>query len=41
MLNVALLHVAAVEVFQPEAFYTFDQRQRHLAKAERLRLMPA
>ena len=36
-----LLHVAAVKVFKPDAFYTFDQRQRNLAKAERLTVMPA
>jgi predicted nucleic acid-binding protein len=36
-----LLQVAAVKVFKPDAFYTFDQRQRNLARAERLRVMPA
>jgi predicted nucleic acid-binding protein len=36
-----LLHVAAVKVFNPDAFYTFDRRQRNLAKAERLRVEPA
>ena len=35
-----LLHVAAVRVFRPDAFYTFDQRQRNLAKAERLCVIP-
>jgi len=36
-----LLHVAGVKVLKPDAFYTFDQRQRSLAKAERLSVMPA
>ncbi len=36
-----LLHVAAVKVLKPDAFYTFDRRQRNLAKAERLPVMPA
>jgi len=36
-----LLHVATVKVLKPDAFYTFDRRQRSLAKAERLRVMPA
>ncbi len=36
-----LLHVAAVLVFKPDVFYTFDERQRKLAKAERLRVLPA
>jgi predicted nucleic acid-binding protein len=35
-----LLHVAAVKVLKPDAFFTFDQRQRKLAKAERLRVAP-
>lgn len=35
-----LLHVAAVKVLKPDAFYTFDQRQGKLAKAERLRVAP-
>jgi hypothetical protein len=36
-----LLHVATVKVFKPDAFFTFDRRQRAVAKAERLRIMPA
>lgn len=36
-----LLHVAAVKILKPDAFYTFDQRQRKLAKAEHLRVAPA
>ncbi len=36
-----LLHVASVTVLKPEAFYSFDERQRKLAKAERLPLLPA
>lgn len=36
-----LLHVAAVAVLKPEVFYTFDKRQRRLAKAERLHVLPA
>jgi predicted nucleic acid-binding protein len=36
-----LLHVASVKVLKPDAFYTFDERQRKLAKAERLRVAPA
>lgn len=35
-----LLHVAAVKVLKPDAFFTFDQRQRKLAKAQRLRVAP-
>lgn len=35
-----LLHVAAALVLGPDAFYTFDERQRRLAKAERLRVLP-
>jgi predicted nucleic acid-binding protein len=36
-----LLHVATVAVLKPEAFFTFDKRQRRLAKAEGLRILPA
>jgi predicted nucleic acid-binding protein len=36
-----LLHVAAVLVYKPDVFFTFDERQRKLAKAERLRILPA
>jgi predicted nucleic acid-binding protein len=36
-----LLHVAAALFLKPDVFYTFDKRQRRLAKAERLRVLPA
>lgn len=36
-----LLHVAAALILSPDVFYTFDERQRKLAKAERLRVLPA
>lgn len=36
-----LLHVAAALVLNPDVFYSFDARQRKLAKAERLRVLPA
>ena len=36
-----LLHVATVKVLKADAFYTFDQRQRKLAKAVHLRVAPA
>jgi predicted nucleic acid-binding protein len=36
-----LLHVAAAVVLRPDAFYTFDERQKKLAKVERLRVLPA
>lgn len=36
-----LLHVAAAIVLKPDVFYTFDERQRRLALAERLRVLPA
>ena len=36
-----LLHVAAALVLKPEVFYTFDMRQHKLARAERLRVLPA
>jgi predicted nucleic acid-binding protein len=36
-----LLHVAAALVLSPDVFFTFDERQRKLAKAERLRVLPA
>ncbi len=35
-----LLHVASVKVLKPDVFFTFDQRQRSLARAERLRVRP-
>ena len=36
-----LLHVAAVLVLKPDAFLTFDERQRKVARAERVPLLPA
>ena len=36
-----LLHVASVLILKPDVFYTFDKRQHRLAKAERLRVLPA
>lgn len=36
-----LLHVAAALALKPDVFYTFDVRQRKLAKAERLHILPA
>lgn len=36
-----LLHVAAVLNLKPDAFYSFDERQRRLAKAEGLDVLPA
>jgi len=36
-----LLHVASVLILRPDVFYTFDKRQQRLAKAERLRVLPA
>jgi predicted nucleic acid-binding protein len=35
-----VLHVAVALVFRPDAFLTFDRRQRQLAKAEGLRVLP-
>ena len=35
-----LLHVAAVLVLKPDVFYTFDKRQRKLARTQRLRILP-
>ncbi len=35
-----ILQVAAALVLKSDAFYTFDDRQRRLAKAERLRALP-
>jgi predicted nucleic acid-binding protein len=35
-----LLHVAAALILRPDVFFTFDKRQRKLAKAERLRVLP-
>ena len=36
-----LLHVASVLILRPDVFYTFDKRQQRLAKADRLRVLPA
>ena len=36
-----ILHVASALVFKPDVFYTFDERQAKVAKAERLRVLPA
>jgi predicted nucleic acid-binding protein len=35
-----ILHVATALLLKPDAFYTFDEQQRLLAKAERLRVLP-
>ena len=35
-----VLHVATALVLKPDAFCTFDERQRRLARAERLRVLP-
>lgn len=36
-----LLHVAAALLLRPDIFFTFDERQRKLAKAVRLRILPS
>ena len=36
-----VIHVAAALVLTPDVFFSFDERQRKLARAERLRLLPA
>lgn len=36
-----VVHVATAVVLKPDAFFTFDDRQRKLAKAEGLRVLPA
>lgn len=36
-----LLHVASALTLKPDGFYSFDERQRKLAKAEQLRVLPA
>jgi predicted nucleic acid-binding protein len=36
-----VLHVAAALILGPEAFFTFDERQGKIAKAEGLRVLPA
>jgi predicted nucleic acid-binding protein len=35
-----VLHVASALILKTEAFFTFDQRQQRLARAEGLRLVP-
>jgi predicted nucleic acid-binding protein len=35
-----LLHVASALILKPEVFYTFDERQRKLARAQQLRVLP-
>lgn len=35
-----LLHVAAAVLLKPDVFLSFDQRQRMLAKAEHLKVLP-
>ena len=35
-----LLHVASALILKPDVFYTFDKRQRALAKTQRLRILP-
>jgi predicted nucleic acid-binding protein len=36
-----LLHVAAALALNPDVFFSFDERQRKLAKVERLHVLPA
>jgi predicted nucleic acid-binding protein len=36
-----LLHVATALVLKPDAFYTFDERQRKVARAEHIRVLPS
>jgi predicted nucleic acid-binding protein len=36
-----LLHVAAARTLNPDVFFSFDERQRKLANAEHLRVLPA
>jgi predicted nucleic acid-binding protein len=36
-----ILHVAAALILRPDVMCTFDGRQRKLARAERLRILPA
>jgi predicted nucleic acid-binding protein len=35
-----ILHIAAALTLKPDAFLTFDERERKLARAERLRVLP-
>jgi hypothetical protein len=36
-----VIRVAAARALHPDAFFSFDVRPRKLAKAERLRVLPA
>lgn len=36
-----VLHVATALVIKPDVFYSFDERQRKVAKAEQLNVLPA
>lgn len=36
-----LLHVASALTLRPDVFYTFDKRQRKVAKVEQLQVLPA
>jgi predicted nucleic acid-binding protein len=36
-----ILQVATALILKPDVFFTFDNRQRRLAKAERLRVLPS
>lgn len=36
-----VLHVASALILKPDAFFTFDERQRKVAGAEGLRVLPA
>ncbi len=36
-----ILQVAAALILKPDVFFTFDNRQRRLAKAERMRVLPS
>jgi predicted nucleic acid-binding protein len=36
-----LIHVAAALVLKPDVFYTFDDRQRNVAKVEQIKILPA
>jgi predicted nucleic acid-binding protein len=36
-----IVQVAAALLLKPDAFFTFDERQQKLAKAERMRVLPA
>ena len=36
-----ILQVAAALILKPDAFFTFDERQQRLARAERMKVLPA